>query len=95
MRKKLPSSFYNPTTLLGTGLALLSFGLIVFLSIIEAFNSNNKPYAGILTFIILPIFLIIGLLAIAYGILREHHLEKLGKIRNRIINCHKSYPFSL
>ena len=85
MRKKFPSSFYNPTTLFGAGLAMLSFGLIVFLSVIEAFNSNNKPYAGILTFIILPIFLIIGLLAIAYGILREHHLEKLGKIRNKLL----------
>ena len=82
-RKLLPPSFYNPTTLLGAALAMLSFGLIVFLSVIEAFSSNNQPYAGILTFIILPVFLIVGLLTIAYGILREHHLEKLGKIRNK------------
>ncbi|HUX60298.1 MAG TPA: NapC/NirT family cytochrome c [Ignavibacteriaceae bacterium] len=83
-RKKLPLSFYNPITLFGSGLAMLSFGLILFLTVLEAFSEDNKPYAGILTFIVLPGFLILGLLIIAYGIIREHRRELHGKFRDKL-----------
>ncbi len=84
MRKWLPSSFYNPITIAGAALASLSFGLILFLTVLEAFSSDNKPYAGILTFIILPGFLILGLLIIAYGIIRERRRELQGKFREKL-----------
>jgi nitrate/TMAO reductase-like tetraheme cytochrome c subunit len=78
MRKIFPSSFYNPITLAGAGLAIISFGLILFLIILETFGQEQKPYMGIIAFVILPAFLILGLLLIAYGAIREHHREKLG-----------------
>lgn len=69
MKKNLfPDVFYNTTTLIGVSIALLSFGLILFLTIIEAFTPEPKVYAGIITFIILPAILILGLILIAAGI---------------------------
>ena len=66
-------------------LSLISLGLIVFLTIIELLASETKPYMGIITFIILPFFLIIGILLIIYGIKRERKLEKKGKVRYRLL----------
>ncbi|MCK7523586.1 MAG: hypothetical protein MZV64_41085 [Ignavibacteriales bacterium] len=71
MKNKLPSSVYNPISLAGAAIAIISFGLILFLMILEFFGTEHKPYMGIIAFVILPGFLIIGLLIIAYGIYRE------------------------
>ena len=70
---------------MGTFVALVSFGLILFLSILDALSSKHPPYLGILTFIILPGVLIVGLLAIAYGIYREHKKNKAGLGKERIL----------
>ncbi len=78
MKKIFPSSFYNPITLIGAAVAVVNFGLILFLTLLEALSREQKPYMGIITFIILPGFLIIGLLLIAFGIIREHRREKHG-----------------
>ena len=76
MRKIFPSSFYNPVTLIGAAIAVVNFGLILFLTLLEALAREQKPYIGIITFIILPGFLIIGLILIAVGIIREHRRER-------------------
>ncbi|MGQ9642343.1 MAG: NapC/NirT family cytochrome c [Ignavibacterium sp.] len=81
MQKRFPHYVYNPITLFGTGLAALSFGLILFLFVIDIFSPSEKPYMGIITYIILPVFLITGLLLIAYGIIRERKREKKGIVR--------------
>ncbi len=82
MRKRLPPSFYNPVTLIGTAIAVISFSIILLLMIFEAFSSNPSPYIGIITFIILPAVLILGLLVIAFGIFREHYRDRHGKHRD-------------
>ena len=86
MRKIFPSSFYNPVTLIGAAVAVVNFGLILFLTLLEALARQQKPYMGIITFIILPGFLIIGLILIAAGIIREHRRERHGKKR------HEKFP---
>ncbi len=82
MKKIFPSSFYNPITLIGAALAVINFGLILFLMLLEALTPNPKPYMGIIAFVILPGFLIIGLILIAFGIVREHRRERHGKKRS-------------
>ena len=82
MRKIFPSSFYNPVTLIGAAIAVVNFGLILFLTLLEALAREQKPYIGIITFIILPGFLIMGLILIAVGIIREHRRERHGKKRH-------------
>lgn len=83
MRKIFPHYVYNPITLTGAGIAILSFGLILFLFILDIFSSDENTYMGILTYIILPSILIVGLLLIAYGIIRERKREKQGKLRSQ------------
>ncbi len=79
MKRIFPPSFYNLVTLLGAAVAGVSLALIVFLIILEMFATQSKPYMGILTFVILPMVLFVGILLIAFGIIREHRRERLGK----------------
>ena len=83
MKNKLPSSFYNPMSLAGAGIAAISFGLIVFLFLLELLGTKQKPYMGIIAFVILPSFLIGGLILVVLGIYREHNRKKHGKTRER------------
>lgn len=84
MKKELfPKQVYNPITMIGAAIAALSFGLIIFLFILDFFGSEENTYMGILTYIIIPSFLIVGLLIIAYGYLRERKRERRGFIREK------------
>ena len=86
MRRFFPPYVYNPITFFGAGLAGLSFGLIVFLTILEFLSPDTKPYMGIITFIILPIFLLIGIFLLIFGMLRERRrLEKGIQRRKRFL----------
>ncbi|HLE34041.1 MAG TPA: NapC/NirT family cytochrome c [Bacteroidota bacterium] len=79
MKRIFPDSFYNLITLIGATIAAVSFGLILFLTALELFSDEQKPYMGIITFVVLPSFLILGLLLIAFGTWREHQRERKGK----------------
>ena len=79
MKRIFPPSFYNLITLVGTAVAGVSLALIVFLIILEMFATQSKPYMGIITFVILPMVLFVGIIMVAFGIIREHRRERLGK----------------
>jgi len=85
MRKKLPTFFYNPVSFSGYSISIISFGLIIFLTIIELLSPETKPYMGIITFIILPFFLLIGFGLSAYGIVRERKRMKKGISRAHLL----------
>lgn len=78
MKRIFPTSFYNPITFVGAAIAAVSFGLILFLFVLELFAEQQKPYMGIIAFVILPAFLILGLVLIAGGIWRAHRRERHG-----------------
>ena len=82
MKRVFPESFYNFVTLVGAVIAVVSFGLILFLVLLEAVAEQPKPYMGIIAFVILPIFLLLGLVLIAVGIIREHRRARKGKPSN-------------
>ncbi|MCJ7555220.1 MAG: NapC/NirT family cytochrome c [Ignavibacteriaceae bacterium] len=81
MKRFFPEEVYNPITNAGAGLSALSFGLIIFLTILDFLSPESKPYMGILTFIILPGFLLVGVAFILFGIIRERGRLKKGIIR--------------
>jgi nitrate/TMAO reductase-like tetraheme cytochrome c subunit len=85
MKKRLPPSFYNPVTFTGAVIASISFGLILFLMLLDALSSEHKPYMGIIAFVILPGFLLSGLAVILYGIIREHRRENRGIHRDHAL----------
>ncbi len=83
MRRFFPAYVYNPITFFGVALAGLSLGLILFLTILEFLSPETKPYMGIITFIILPIFLLMGLILLVLGLLREKRRLEKGILRKK------------
>jgi len=83
VKKFFPKEIYNPITLAGAGIAAISVGLIIFLTILELLSTDTKPYMGIITLIILPGFLLIGIFLILFGIIRERNRIKKGILRKK------------
>ncbi len=61
-KRHLPSTFYNAITLAGATIAAIALGLIAFLVVLEMTATEHNPYMGIVAFILLPAFLVIGLI---------------------------------
>ncbi len=76
--RMLFDSFYNTISLAGAFLAVLNFGLILFLIIMDWLSPRSVPYLGVLTYIVLPVFLVIGLILIPIGMWREHRRRVRG-----------------
>ena len=77
---KLPRSFYNWLTALGAVIASISLVLILFMVILTFLTGEEGSYSGLITFIILPVFLVAGLLMIPLGIFIRRRKEKKHKI---------------
>ena len=82
--KKLPKSFYSWTTISGVVLASISFLIILFLILISVIFPGGNKYLGLFTYIILPIFLIIGLLLIPFGTWRKFKRDKKQQIQREL-----------
>jgi nitrate/TMAO reductase-like tetraheme cytochrome c subunit len=76
---KLPRSIYSWTTVAGAALAFISFLTIVFLMSVSLIFDHGDSYSGLITYIILPVFLVIGLLMIPLGA-----IQKLRKNRGKM-----------
>jgi drug/metabolite transporter (DMT)-like permease len=68
---KLPRSFYSWTTISGIALAFISLLLIIFMMVINLVFGRGDNYSGLFTYIVLPVFLIIGLIMIPVGAIRK------------------------
>lgn len=76
--RRLPSVFYNWVSAAGALMAAVSFSVILLLYLIDQFVQKTTIYLGLLTFVILPVFLIIGLILIAVGGLLERWRRARG-----------------
>jgi hypothetical protein len=74
---KLPQSVYNWTSILGSVLALISLGLIIFTFTISTFFGLGSSYIGLFIYIIFPMIMVFGLLLIPIGIFFER--KRLNK----------------
>ncbi len=83
INQRFPKYFYNTLSLTGVITALISFGLIIFLIVLETLSTEHKPYMGIIAFVILPGFLAIGLGLIGVGVYIEFKKEQLGISRRK------------
>ncbi|MCB0824212.1 MAG: NapC/NirT family cytochrome c [Bacteroidales bacterium] len=81
---RLPQSYYNWTSIIGTTIALISLFMIVFLFVISMFFGEGTSYMGLVTFIVLPTFLVIGLVFIPIGmILRSRKIKRQKLVDER------------
>jgi nitrate/TMAO reductase-like tetraheme cytochrome c subunit len=76
MKFKLPSSTYNWISLSGAVIALISLFMIIFLFAISYFFNQGGSYLGLVVYIILPAFLIGGLILIPIGMLKNFNKSK-------------------
>ena len=79
MLGRLPRVFYNPLTLAGAGLATLALGLIGFLILLETFAHQSHPYLGLITYMLLPGFFLLGLFIALAGVVRAHRRARAGR----------------
>ena len=77
---KLPQSYYNWISIIGTTIAIISLFMIVFLFVISMFFGEGSSYMGLVTFIVLPVFLVIGLVFIPVGMILRARKIKRNKI---------------
>ncbi|KOH45807.1 cytochrome c3 family protein [Sunxiuqinia dokdonensis] len=68
---KLPQAVRNLTSIIGASIALISLLIILFLFIVSAVFDIGSSYLGIFIYIALPMVLVLGLILIPVGILRE------------------------
>ena len=76
MKLKLPSSAYNWISLSGTVIAIISLFMIIFLFAISYFLDRGGSYLGLVIYIILPAFLVGGLILIPIGMLINFNRKK-------------------
>ena len=76
--KSLPSVFYNWISAVGAVLAVVSFSIIVLLILIDLYVKQTTIYLGLVTFMLLPTFLVTGLVLIAVGALVERRRQAFG-----------------
>jgi len=74
VREFVSSITGNPISLIGAAMAGGSAVLIVTLTLIEAFGEEGHPYIGIITYLVLPVFLVAGLILIPWGNARHRRL---------------------
>ena len=80
MKQRLPDVYYNPVSMVGGAIAIVSLGTILFLFFVDLVSDQTAIYVGIITYIILPSILILGLLLIPIGVFLERRRErKYGK----------------
>ena len=76
---KLPPSTKNWLTIIGSIIAVINLLLIILLFIISTIFNQNNTNLGLFIYIILPGFLIFGLLMIPIGMFRERNrIRKIG-----------------
>ncbi len=80
---KLPHSYHNWTSLIGTVLAAISLFLILFFIIISVVFDQGGSYTGLFAYIVLPLFLILGLLLIPIGMFVKFKRDKRIKTESK------------
>lgn len=74
--EKPPTLFRNYTSFLGALIVIAAVVSILLLFLIELTQTSDNPYLGIVTYIILPAFLIFGLLVMLAGMLIERRRRR-------------------
>lgn len=77
---KLPASYYNPISLIGSFIAGINVVIILFFLVAMLFFDVGGSYIGLYIYMILPIFLISGLIMIPVGMIRRtRRIKRFGE----------------
>ncbi len=73
---KLPQFFNNWLSLIGSMISIISLFMIGFLLVVSLIFDEGSSYLGLFIYIIMPVFLITGLILIPIGMFRKIRREK-------------------
>jgi nitrate/TMAO reductase-like tetraheme cytochrome c subunit len=68
----------HPLSIAGAWLTTLSALVFLFVFVIDLFALHSNPYVGLVFFVIIPMFFVLGLLMIPAGIVLEHRRRRHG-----------------
>jgi hypothetical protein len=77
-KRRFPAYFYNTISFAGALIAAVSFLTILFLTVVDLLQPSAPAYLGVISYIVLPIPLIVGLLLVSFGAWRERRRVKRG-----------------
>ncbi len=81
MVRKFPTALANPISYIGALMAIVSFVILVTLILTHIYLAPANPYVGVVTYLVFPIFLVIGLLLIPIGMIWDRvRLKRRGEI---------------
>jgi hypothetical protein len=72
----------NPISLVGLALAVASITVFVVLAIIGLFIEGGGPYLGILTFVVVPSLLVIGMILVPIGLRAQRRRDRAAAERH-------------
>jgi hypothetical protein len=79
--KKYPRYFYNRISIVGLFLAVATTVVLLLSLIAQAFLGHTNPYVGIIVYMVLPPFIILGIIMVPAGMLRRwRHIKKHGDV---------------
>jgi hypothetical protein len=82
----------HPLTLAGAALTTITAVLFLFVFLMDMFGLHTNPYLGIVFFILLPTFFVIGLLMIPAGIILERRRVRKGLEPHRLPHIDLNIP---
>ncbi|MGC2324657.1 MAG: NapC/NirT family cytochrome c, partial [Terriglobales bacterium] len=79
LKQRIPGLIRNYLSLSGLVIIALCVANLLFLLMLDVFSGGSNPYFGVLTYMVLPLFLVIGIVLMVVGMLRERaRRRKLG-----------------
>jgi NapC/NirT cytochrome c family, N-terminal region len=84
-KRRFPDSLYNLISVIGATIAAASFLTILFLTGVDQFQANSPAYIGIISYVVLPVPLIIGLILIPIGYVREKRRIRKGMPASKLV----------
>jgi len=76
---RLREMMRNPISIIGLATALVAFGNFIFLFFIDLTSQHPSPYIGILAYMVVPAFLVFGLVLIPFGIWYDRRKGRKGE----------------
>ncbi len=92
MKRRLPETYYNALSIIGTIVAATALFLFAFLYVVASVSGGMQAYEGMLLFLIVPAFLILGILLIILGMVlaaRRRRRAAAASPSGRIIDLNK------
>jgi hypothetical protein len=78
-QRRFPDTAYHAVTMIGAALASVCLATIAVLTGVELLQQRPPPYIGIISYVIVPVPLLLGLLLIPIGMWRERRRLRAGK----------------